>query len=449
MVGWGAPSWAMDLGGWGEPALLSVAAVKLFALLCALLSLVSVASAAAEVWWKKRPGSLTPARAGFVAKARFTALIFGTAAFTLLLVILGIRIVYVAVNLITVFPVAGAWDYGFDADGLWSLGCLFVACTIAGVSTGDKQLYTCQFLIAVAIVTWSSLLWPVFRMTSPGGLQGSGATLALTAGLALLLAVAAMINWWVVRRWCRPASPPDRAEAAEERLSWPGFHTGFTAVALVVLVLTFYQLAVPVGIAGVGFRVCALMGFGSASAAAWACFLLLSRSWSPNLADTAVGLTAPAVCCLAVAVVPAFPQSLAERYPVVLNAMIVGLAFATASCTWLATSRWRMAGEGADSLATERLTPHARRGALLSAALAVTLGGLMAVWPRLSSIAISDNSIGRISAGFGGNLILLLAVLWSARRLEGPAFQLLTLLTLASAAGFMMMRMLPYTPQFG
>ena len=43
----------------------------------------------------------------------------------------------------------------------------------------------------------------------------------------------------------------------------------------------------------------------------------------------------------------------------------------------------------------------------------------------------------------------VLTVLWSARRLRSLTLRILTLLTVLSAAGFMLMRMLPYTPQFG
>jgi hypothetical protein len=372
----------------------------------------------------------------------------------MLLIVLGMRVVYVAVNLITVFPVRGARDFGFDADGMWSLGCLFGACGVAAVSTRDRRLYTCQFLIAVVIVTWGCLLWPVFRMTSPGGLQGAGANLALSAGLALLLAVAAIVNLWTERHrgialpggW---SSDYGRGKSTEASLLWPGFRVSFGAVALAVLLLTCYQLAVPVGVAGGDFRVSVLVALASTSVATWACFSLLSRSWSPNLADVTVGLFSWSLCCLAVSVVPAYPKPLAERYPVILNAMIVGLALAMASCTWLATSpRWRSQADKM-RIIPAALIPHARRGACLSAVLAVTLGGLMALWPRLPSIAVPDDSMGRVTAGFGGNLFLLLAVLFSARRLESLALHILTFLAVASVAGFMLMRILPYSPQFG
>ena len=146
---------------------------------------------------------------------------------------------------------------------------------------------------------------------------------------------------------------------------------------------------------------------------------------------------------------PSYPQSTAERYPVIFNAMVVGLALAMALWTWLATLWRRQLHEGIAGPTAGRLIPHTIRGAFLSAVLAVTIAGLMAVWPRLPSIAVPDDSLERVTAGFGGNLMLLLVVLWSARRLKKLTFHILTLLVVASAAGFMMMRMLPYSPHFG
>jgi hypothetical protein len=94
------------------------------------------------------------------------------------------------------------------------------------------------------------------------------------------------------------------------------------------------------------------------------------------------------------------------------------------------------------------LVPHAKRGAFINAVFAVSLGGLMALWPQLPAIAVPDDSIGRVTAGFGANLLLLLVVLWSARRLRRMTFHILSLFALGSTAGFMFIRMLPYALSF-
>ena len=72
----------------------------------------------------------------------------------------------------------------------------------------------------------------------------------------------------------------------------------------------------------------------------------------------------------------------------------------------------------------------------------------MAAWPRLRFVAVPDDSIGRVTAGFGAYLFLFLMMLVSSRRLKRLTFHILTFLVLASAVGFMKMRMYPYTPKF-
>ena len=73
----------------------------------------------------------------------------------------------------------------------------------------------------------------------------------------------------------------------------------------------------------------------------------------------------------------------------------------------------------------------------------------MAIWPRIPWIAIPDASVRGVATGFGANLFLLLVLLWCSRRLKRLTFHILTILALVSAAGFMMMRMYPFTSQFG
>ena len=424
------------------------AGVRLLAWSCALASVVSAVGGALGGLLLPRHMQAGGRAVHLVRTAHTSALIFGAVAFTVQLVILGVRTVFVTVDLVTVFPVESARDYGFGPEGLWVLGCLFASSGVAIVSTREQQLYTCQFLIAVMIVVWACLLPPVFRMTSPGGWRGTGSTLVLTFSLACLLALAAAISAWTERRG-QGVAGTEADESKAPRRRWSGFRVSAGMVALAVLLLGCYQLAVPVAVGNIGFRFSALVMSGSAGLAAWACFTLVSRFWSPNLADVGVGLASLALAGIAVSLVPSYPESLTERYPVIFNAMMVGLAVAAALCTWLATRRPRKPDEDRGATLEGRLIPHAKRGAFLSAVLAVAIGGLMAVWPRLPSIAIDDCSVGRVTAGFGANLLLLLVVTWSARRLKKTTLHVLSLLVVASAAGFMIMRMLSYSSQFG
>lgn len=91
---------------------------------------------------------------------------------------------------------------------------------------------------------------------------------------------------------------------------------------------------------------------------------------------------------------------------------------------------------------------HFKRFAFLNAVLGLLVADLMSVWPRLRWIAIPDDSLGRVTAGFGVHLLLLLVLLWSARRLNLLTLHVLSVVAVLSSAGFLLVRAYPYTPQF-
>jgi hypothetical protein len=74
---------------------------------------------------------------------------------------------------------------------------------------------------------------------------------------------------------------------------------------------------------------------------------------------------------------------------------------------------------------------------------------MMALWPRWPTVSATDDSFGRITAGVAANLFLLLVMLWCSRRLHKTTFQILTVLVVVSTAGFLLSRMLAFTPRFG
>jgi hypothetical protein len=133
----------------------------------------------------------------------------------------------------------------------------------------------------------------------------------------------------------------------------------------------------------------------------------------------------------------------------IFSAMIIGFAVATAMWTWVSLVWQQQLDGGRPVLMAGRLIPHAKRSAFLSAVLALLVAVLMAVWPRLRGISTTDDEFGQVTAGLAANLFLLLVVLWSARRLRRPTFHILTFLAVLSTLGFILVRMLPFSPRFG
>ncbi|MCH8149877.1 MAG: hypothetical protein IH987_18165 [Planctomycetes bacterium] len=236
--------------------------------------------------------------------------------------------------------------------------------------------------------------------------------------------------------------------AHDELLMPPGLRIVCGVQALFVLILVCYHAAVPLPLPYGGIPALAINGAISAICGSVGCILLSRSLWSLYLVDVALGLLAMALACAVMSVVPHWPVTMAERYPAALNAQMIGLALAVGVFTWLVDLGNRRHREGLTTSWVLQANSVCRRFAFLSGALALTLGGLMAVWPRLRFVAIPDDSIGRVTAGFGAYLFLFLTMLVSSRRLKRLTLHILTLLVLACAVGFMMIRMYPYSPAF-
>jgi len=415
---------------------------------CAVLALTwSVFAAAA----KRMPANIRAtggAQTELVSQLLVVALLLGVVAAVVQSMVLTMRLASAAVDLTNGYPGTSTLRYGFGTAGLWSLLLLCAACVVSAASTGDRRLWTCQLWSAILLACWACLLTPEFRASPAGGFERTGNTLLLPVALSAALALAVWSEKRIGR--CRvpriDPGPPDSGCLSGAASS--GLTVSATIIAAAVALLGCYHLAVPVAAIPGGFRAGALIIMGSLATTAVACFLLLRRGWSDSLCDTAMGLTSLGFGALATAAVPAEPASLAERYPMMFNAMIIGLAFATGMWAHLAFD-WQPQSNGASAEGIRVSAPRARRFAFLSAALALVLGAAMAVWPRWPGIAAMDDSLGRVAAGSAGNLFLLLVLLWSSRRVHRLTFQILTVLSVISAAGFLTIRMLPFTPQFG
>ncbi len=354
------------------------------------------------------------------------------------------RIIYVGVDIVHGYPWDGIREYGFGPFGLWSLFLLFFSNGTGLLSTGDRRLTTVQLWTAVLIIIWACLLYPPFLLNVSGGFERTGGTLLLLASLSMLLTLSVVVEGWYADR--------RRSNANGSTISQPGtpgFITSCGIMALVIIVLTCYHLLVPVPTIWGGFRSSTLSALVSAAVAAGGCFLLLGRRWSGNLADASLGAASLSLCGMAMLAVPNLPTALSKRYPMMFNAMIVGLTLATGLWTWLSFARSSALRDDEHRTTSIRLIPHAQRFAFLNAALALVAGALMTYWPRLPSIASMDDSLGRVTAGFAAHLFLVLIMLWCSRILRSLTFYLLTLLAVASTAGFIVVRMAPFASRQG
>ena len=416
-----------------------------FALGCAAISLlISLLTGAVVVALRGRqqPGAM-------VTVGHVAALLSGVAAAIVQAIVLVMRVVYVCVDLTSGVPWRDVRAYGFGTGGLWTVGLLVAACAVSWRSTRDGRLAACQFWTAVLFVAWAALLSPVLHRNTSGGYERSAATLITFAALCALLLVASLWSLRFGDKGSCEAGEDEADESPEESQAWPGFRASCTALAVLLTVLTCYHLLVPIRTFGGGFRPSALMVTGSVGLAGLGCFMLVRKRWSRGMADAAMGLASLGLCALATVAVPSHPAALSDRYPMVFNAMMVGLATATALWTWIAGIAEGRIEAGTGSATTRQLVSHAKRFSFTCGALALIAAAMMTLWPSLPGIATMDHSYGRITAGFAANLFLLLVLLWSARRIGRLTFQLLTMLSVVSTIGFLVMRMMPFVSHVG
>lgn len=413
--------------------------------LCAFLCLFwSLVTAAATAGRRREVDPSAVPRIAFVSVSGLAAVLFGVVTAIIQSIVLAMRIIYVGVDIVHGYPWQGVRDYGFGPLGLGSLALLCVSCFTALALTGARHLATVQLWTAVLFSLWACLLLPPFQMNASGAVERTSGTLLLLATLSVVLTGAILVEGCFTNQ-----RASDAESSTVSRRETPGFTATCGVLAIVIIVLTCYHLLVPVRTMWGGFQGSTLLVFVSGALAAGGSFLLLDRSWSDNLADATLGMASLSLCGLAMLALPRLPTSLSERYPMMFNAMIVGLTLATGLWTWLSCVQPTPLDDGEPRTTAVRLIPHAQRFAFLGAALALVAGALMTYWPRRSSIAGMDDTMGRITAGFAAHLFLVLVMLWCSRRLRSLTFHLLTLLAVASTAGFIIIRMDPFASRLG
>ena len=422
-------------------------AVEYLARMGAIIAAVMTISAAGVQWTYPIEDEEGTAHA-FVRVAQHLAILFGVLAGTVLAMVLGVRCIYVVMELITVFPIKVSRDFGFTREGTGSLALLLIACAVGFSATGAAHLSTCIVALMTMCGAWLALEGPVLNLGAVAGMTRSLGSALLGPWLALMLVMAAVKTPYVLAA---------RRETPEgDVLGFPaspsrtvGWRLCCALLTVVLIIHLAYPFGVPLETGHLGFRAAALVGCAAAAMAAIACFSLSRTLRSGNLADGACGLLAIAFSSAAVAAIPQYPKALVDRYPVIFSAVIVGLACAAAAFALLARHWTIRADRNPEDAGTAMLRMHAKRGIFFSGAAAMVVGGMMAFWPRLQGIATADFSLGRVSAGLAANLLLFVVLLVSARMFQRPTYYILAGLAFVSATVFVVVRILPFTPRFG
>lgn len=332
------------------------------------------------------------------------------------------------------YPIS--WRLGIWSTGLVDIGLLLAALLIRWRSSRRAGLLTGVYGLLVFTSLWCSLLIPALRRAvgEAGGFRLAEETAWASVFILGVGLVTAFFCWLAgsihhrrrVRAW------PDKLwRLAETIPEWPGFR--FSAGTMAILVLLLGCVFVNQPLTGVGAF---LMG-GSL-------LILAHRRWQESLADAGFALLTLGVVTGCMIGLPASATS-EERFAELFNRAILGLAVMTAFWHWLGgvwvqqlehDRAWTTAG---------RLIRVSRRVGFLVGATGVLVGACLAFWPLRQYVSDLDNAARRWVWGLLAYGLLVLALLFAARRTNKPTLGWLFLLAAGCMVAFVLVRT-PHLP---
>ena len=334
-------------------------------------------------------------------------------------------------------------------EGVGPEGVAWVLLAVAGLLglAGGRGGWALTVLFSLLLVgaIRVALTFPVHRADAAGG-HGRG-----EFSVVLLVLVAVVLVAFVIA--CERAAAAKRAawftgdltRPPPEPVCRPGFRPVCAVVGVFLALLVCYHLAIGFDVAGLSQRTVVLVTAGISGGTGVALLVLLKQDRSDYLGEVGLGLVSLAICCAVAAALPSEPAALSLRYPLIFNAALIGLAVVTWLWAWLSCVWHQQLDSGEAWTAAGGLILPARRAAFFAGLFGLAVASLMTIWPRLAAAPGMDDSLGRVAAGVAGHLLLLWAVLWSARRLGRSSFTALAVLTLASMLGFVYVRTVPLT----
>lgn len=404
-----------------QAALVSAAAALVVALTTAFASLATRRCNGAGAGVRGR-------RQGLMA-----ILLMGTASAVIHAVLLSMRLVQAAAEFLIGHPWAGLGGASIGVWGVASLAMLMASLALAMLCTRNPRLTTCAYWNMVMLSVWAVALLPVVRPNGTGGFSRTGMLSLLISSLSVALAVTSL----AVSRWM------DHRGSSGLRALPAGLGISMVIVAAAVGLLSWCQLLTPSGMAGVLPRFQLIAVVACLGLSGLACLRMVEvADCGGGMSDAVLALFSLCVAGVATLAVPR-QESLAEYFPVLLNALAVG--FSAAACGaafWAIWWRTRDAGEGSPT--AQIIAASSSRFVFLNGVIAFLSAMMMAFWPRLPGIAAMDDSYGRVISGFAANFLLLLIMLWAARRLNRIPLHVMTILVLCSAIGFVAARVLPF-----
>ena len=296
------------------------------------------------------------------------------------------------------------------------------------------------FWLGAALVVVAGFLLSPASPQRPTPSAGIDASLIWLVGSAIALCALAIAEGYVHRRRRFRLLRTCPGQLLAEAPQWPGVSPSGAATGIAIVLLSCWQFVTPAQVDTGAYRWQALITSIAAIGASAATFTFVHRRWSRGVADVAAGLLTVGIAALALCFIPSEPAELTARFPIVFNTLITALAIMTLFWNWIHRVWTQQLDDGRPWTTAGRLNGLTGRFAFTCAVVAVMLAALMTAWPRLPIVPYRDVSLGRVTYGVAGHLLLILALLRSRRRWQRSSFAVLAVFAVLSLLGFVIVR---------
>jgi len=324
------------------------------------------------------------------------------------------------------------WRVEIWRSGFLDLGLVAGAVVLSWGRTRDPQLITVCFWILVLAGLWLSLQIPAVQTvrTQTGGSYPDTTRWAIpfvvwNAFLIAALTMAGGIRHQVrrVRAW-----PNALSNLTVRPQPWPGFRYSVGIIAALLLVLGCVHIVSPWTTA-------------SAFVAGGSIFVMVTRRWEENLAEIAVGLVTLGIVSLSLLWLPRPTAVSPDYYAGIFNRVVFGLAATTWLWHWLAGVWHQQLDHGQPWTTAGRLIRTVQRIGYLCGVTGVLVSLHLAFWPKFPVVDNLDDSLSRWIGGLAANGLLVLALIYSARRTKKSTLAWLVLFAVASTVAFTLIRL--------
>ncbi len=351
-----------------------------------------------------------------------------------------------------------SWSYTLLDDSAWLFDDLTGVIDLIGVAgvclvmtraTRSALLMAPLFWVLLMALLWQCLLIPPVITDGTSAVipqigPPSHWALAMMCGSATLVFGFVVLQGWSWRTGRNRAWQLDIRYLLRRPRSWPGLQGSVLWAGLFVAMMGIILLIFPSTADAFRRSGPPLAAAAAALVAGVAVFLVVHRHWREGLGELAFGLLTMMLCMLGMLLVPAEPVPLVQRFPMILNALVLSCAVATGLWMWLAGVWVQQLMPGGWAWTTAgRLIPAARRSSFMAAAFGVVFALGMGMWPLENTS--DDNSWGRVLCGTLAVLVLIGCITWSYLCTRRPAFRSLVMLSTFALVLFGYIRYLPFT----